>query len=86
MVFGDREKKWIENVEVPSRKVAAVYGRELARTFNLSRKPGELERTFWCVIPKRPSRPKKTYIERLKEKAREDGISEAIKESQEDSS
>jgi hypothetical protein len=62
MVFGDREKKWIENVEVPSRKVSAEYGRELTRTFNESRHPGELERTFWCVIPKRPSRPKEKII------------------------
>jgi hypothetical protein len=59
IVFGDGSKKWIETVEVPSREVAAVYGRELARTFNLSLRLGEKQRTFWCVVPARPSSPKK---------------------------
>lgn len=59
VVFGDKNHKWVEDIEVPSRKEAAAEARRLAEKWNSSLRPNEIERLFWCVIPERPSRPKK---------------------------
>ena len=59
MVFGDSTHKWVEEIEVQSRKTAAEEGRKLAEHWNNTLRPGELPRKFWCVVPERPSAPKK---------------------------
>jgi hypothetical protein len=62
MVFGDSTHKWVEYVEVSSRKTAAEEGRKTAEFFNNTLHAGEEPRTFWCVVPKKPSHSKPKII------------------------
>ena len=62
IVVGEKKNpknKWVETIEVPSRDVAAMFGREVVRTWNTPLRPGDTERTFWCVVPEKPSTPKR---------------------------
>jgi hypothetical protein len=55
----NKTHKWVETIEVPSRAVASVYGRDIVRKWNETLRPGDTVRVFWCVVPERPSTPKK---------------------------
>jgi hypothetical protein len=55
----DKKHKWVESIEVPSRKVAADEGRKVVEKWNNTLREGETPRVFWCVVPEHPSTPKK---------------------------
>jgi hypothetical protein len=58
----NRNNKWIEQLEVVSRSTAAVEGRAVVAKWNSTLREGETRREFWCVVPERPSTPKKKKV------------------------
>jgi hypothetical protein len=58
VVIGNQNGKWIEELELESRKTAFTEAKNVVNTFNNNLRPGELKRSLWCVVPERPYRPK----------------------------
>jgi len=62
VVIGDISHKWIETLDVTSRKNAAAETRKVVDSFNENLRIGEKIRVFYCVVPMKPSTPKKKIV------------------------